>query len=114
MEVSHLLMKRSNTIDPKLRLPYRSVATALEVIPRILAQNCGAPVVRLVTELRAKHAAGDGVCWGVDGCKGTLVDMNELGVWEPLSVKVQTMKTAIEVCLSQQRVCRFVLIGRFA
>merc|ERR1719231_498987 len=104
MEVSHLLMKRSNTIDPKLRLPYRSVATALEVIPRILAQNCGAPVVRLVTELRAKHAAGDGVCWGVDGCKGTLVDMNELGDLEPLSVKVQTMKTAIEAAILLLRV----------
>ena len=44
MEVSHRLMTRSYTIDPKLRLPYRSVAEALEVIPRILAQNCGAPV----------------------------------------------------------------------
>jgi hypothetical protein len=56
-------------------------------------------VVRLVTELRAKHAAGGGETWGVDGCKGTLVDMQELGIWEPLSVKVQTMKTAIEVTL---------------
>jgi len=97
MAVAQQLMKRSNTIDPKLRLPYRSVAAALEVIPRVLAHNCGAPVVRLVTELRAKHAAGDGATWGVDGCKGVLVDMNELGVWEPLSVKLQTMKTAIEV-----------------
>lgn len=27
-----------------------------------------------------------------------IADMRELEVWEPLSVKVQTFKTAIEVC----------------
>ena len=36
--------------------------------------------------------------WGVDGVKGTITDMKDLGVWEPLSVKLQTYKTAIEVC----------------
>ena len=35
--------------------------------------------------------------WGVDGVKGTITDMKDLGVWEPLSVKLQTYKTAIEV-----------------
>ena len=35
--------------------------------------------------------------WGVDGDTGTIVDMTDLGVWDPLSVKVQTYKTAIEV-----------------
>lgn len=50
--------------------------------------------------LQAKHASeGDVVTWGVDGVKGTIADMKELGVWEPLSVKLQTYKTAIEVCV---------------
>lgn len=35
--------------------------------------------------------------WGVDGNVGVLADMEELGIWEPLSVKEQTFKTAIEV-----------------
>ena len=47
--------------------------------------------------LQAKHASEGNVTWGVDGIKGTLIDMKELGVWEPLSVKLQTYKTAIEV-----------------
>lgn len=47
--------------------------------------------------LQAKHASEGNVTWGVDGIKGTLTDMKELGVWEPLSVKLQTYKTAIEV-----------------
>lgn len=33
----------------------------------------------------------------MDGDTGVLADMKELGVWEPLSVKEQTFKTAIEV-----------------
>jgi T-complex protein 1 subunit gamma len=32
----------------------------------------------------------------VNGITGELVDMNELGIWEPYAVKVQTIKTAIE------------------
>ena len=35
--------------------------------------------------------------WGIDGDKGTIVDMHTYGVWEPFSVKAQTYKTAIEV-----------------
>ena len=29
-------------------------------------------------------------------CAGEIVDMKELGVWEPYEVKVQTIKTAVE------------------
>lgn len=35
----------------------------------------------------------------MDGDTGVLADMKELGVWEPISVKEQTFKTAIEVML---------------
>lgn len=33
----------------------------------------------------------------MDGNTGVLADMQELGVWEPIAVKEQTFKTAIEV-----------------
>ena len=32
------------------------VGYALEIIPKTLATNCGMDVVRIITELRAKHA----------------------------------------------------------
>ena len=34
--------------------PFLAIGQALEVIPRTLAQNCGANVIRLLTELRCK------------------------------------------------------------
>jgi T-complex protein 1 subunit gamma len=85
----------------------RSAAQALEIIPRTLAQNCGAATVKVITELRAKHAAsktGENKNWGIDGEKGVMTDMAELGVWEPLSVKMQTLKTAVESAILLLRV----------
>jgi len=35
--------------------------------------------------------------WGVDGETGCLSDMSALGICEPLAVKAQTYKTAVEV-----------------
>jgi T-complex protein 1 subunit gamma len=36
--------------------------------------------------------------YGVDGDTGKMVDMKEYGLLESASVKIQTLKTAIEVC----------------
>jgi len=68
----------------------------LEIIPRTLATNCGADVVRVITELRAKHASENGVYFGIDGNTGKIVDMRTIDIWEPLVVKQQIFKSAIE------------------
>jgi len=98
MSISHALMEKSKLIEGVEQYPYRACALALEVIPRTLAQNCGAKVIRVITELRAKHAQDPaGNCtWGINGNTGAIVSMNELGVWEPYNVKLQTISTAIE------------------
>ena len=54
------------------------------------------PLVSLLT-WKAKHATAGNTSWGVNGDTGEVVDMNVLGVWDPLSVKEQTLKTAVEV-----------------
>ena len=46
------------------------MGAALEVIPRTLAQNCGANVIRTLTQLRARHADAAGATFGIDGNKG--------------------------------------------
>ncbi|KAL7450760.1 hypothetical protein ACHAWC_002624 [Mediolabrus comicus] len=109
MAVSVGLRKAGLKLEGIQQGPFLAVGEAMEVIPRTLAQNCGVSVIRTVTQLRAKHAAayeeaeksgGDGAfpkCnWGLDGTTGKLVDMEEFGIWEPFSVKIQTIKTAVE------------------
>eukprot|EP01100_Stratorugosa_tubuloviscum_P004366 TRINITY_DN2091_c0_g2_i1.p1 TRINITY_DN2091_c0_g2~~TRINITY_DN2091_c0_g2_i1.p1 ORF type:complete len:549 (-),score=307.80 TRINITY_DN2091_c0_g2_i1:226-1872(-) len=102
MSVSNHLVEKSKAIEGIMQWPYRAAALGLEVIPRTIAQNCGAKTVRTLTELRAKHAAApiENSSWGIDGLKGNLCDMKELNIWEPFSVKSQTIKTSIEAaCL---------------
>jgi len=94
------LEKTARAIEGVERWPYQAAGQALEVIPRTLIQNAGGDVVRLLGELKAKHAAGDNASWGIDGIKACLVDQVASGahggVWETLTVKSQTIKTAIE------------------
>jgi T-complex protein 1 subunit gamma len=106
MALSQALAEQARSIESVEQWPFRAVANALEVILRTLAQNCGANVVRVLTELRAKHAVSpaENFTWGVDGNKGVIADMRDLGIWEPYSVKVQTLKTAIEAACILLRV----------
>jgi len=84
------------TVEGVQQWPFIAVGKALEVIPRTLAQNCGANVVRAMTQLRAKHMSLESTTWGIDGTTGQLADMKDMGLWEPYNVKVQTFKTAVE------------------
>ncbi|TNN57326.1 T-complex protein 1 subunit gamma [Liparis tanakae] len=104
MAVSKRLMERSRALTGIEQWPYRAVAQALEVIPRTLIQNCGASTIRVLTSLRAKHTQADSVNWGVDGESGVLRDMMAMGIWEPLAVKAQTYKTAVETAILLLRI----------
>lgn len=104
MEVAHLLAGKSKSLKGVVQWPYRALASALEVIPRTLAQNCGANTIRTLTTLRAKHAEGDKSTWGINGLTGKLEDMKDLGIFEPLAVKLQTYKTAVETAILLLRI----------
>jgi T-complex protein 1 subunit gamma len=105
MAVAVGLEKKGKLIEGVAQWPYRAVAEAMEVIPRTLIQNSGNSPIKVLTQLRAKHAEGwedgkKGSSWGIDGDLGKVVDMKQFGVWEPIAVKEQSIKTAIEsACL---------------
>ncbi|KAG7060304.1 T-complex protein 1 subunit gamma [Colletotrichum scovillei] len=99
MAVSVRLSQLAKGVEGVQQWPYKAVADTLEVIPRTLVQNAGASPVRVLTDLRAKHAEGKH-SWGINGDSGVVADMKEYGVWEPEAIKLQSIKTAIEsACL---------------
>jgi T-complex protein 1 subunit gamma len=100
MAVSVKLAQLAKSVEGVQQWPYKAVADAMEVIPRTLVQNAGESPIRVLTRLRAKHVEGH-TSWGVNGDTGALVDMKEYGVWEPEAVKLQSIKTAVEVRLQQ-------------
>jgi T-complex protein 1 subunit gamma len=99
MAISVKLAEMAKGVEGVQQWPYKSVSEAMEVIPRTLVTNSGSSPIRVLTELRAKHAEGN-YTWGINGDTGKIVDMKEYGVWEPTAVKLQSIKTAVEsACL---------------
>merc|ERR1719163_2758191 len=66
MELAARTKEKAKSIEGTRQYAYRAVADALEVIPRSLAHNCGADVVRVMTDLRSRHAGQGGLNrnWG--------------------------------------------------
>uniref|UniRef100_A0A1I8HM91 T-complex protein 1 subunit gamma n=1 Tax=Macrostomum lignano TaxID=282301 RepID=A0A1I8HM91_9PLAT len=106
MAIAHAVSEKGKALTTVHQGPYRALAAALEVIPRTLIQNCGANVIRTLTALRAKHAGTEPEdwMWGVDGETGKLRHMKADGIWEPLSVKNQVLKTATETAILLLRI----------
>jgi T-complex protein 1 subunit gamma len=96
MEISARLEEYSKTLKGAAQWPVQALSQAFEVIPRTLAQNAGADVIKVVTELRAKHSQ-NGANFGINGMTGEICDMTTLNVWDPVEVKLQTYKSAMEV-----------------
>lgn len=100
LAIAAAINKNLDNVEGIAKYPFAAIGNALEVIPRTLAQNCGANVIKLLTELRTKHLQTDGFNWGVNGITGNSANMMQLGIWEPYCVKTQTLKTALEsACL---------------
>ncbi|EGN93482.1 hypothetical protein SERLA73DRAFT_97816 [Serpula lacrymans var. lacrymans S7.3] len=103
MAISVGLQAKARSVTGVEGWPFRAVADAMEVIPRTLVQNSGGNAIRILTELRAKHANGES-SWGVNGDTGKIVDMKTYGLYESASVKIQILKTAIEAARMLLRV----------
>merc|ERR1719215_1766324 len=104
MELSARMKTKAKSIEGTRQYAYRAVADALEVIPRSLAHNCGADVVRVMTDLRSRHAGEGGLNWGIDGHQGTVADVKELGIMDTFAVKKQTLRTAVEAAAMLLRI----------
>merc|ERR1740117_82044 len=78
MELSVRLTKLANTVEGNQQWPYKAMASALEVIPRTLAQNCGGNVVRMLTELRALHQTPEGLNMGINGNEAKIANMEDV------------------------------------
>jgi thermosome len=95
LEVSRVLKKYAETLPGKEQLAVKSFAEALEVIPTTLTENAGLDPIDILSELRARHEKGE--TWtGIEVNSGKTQDMSKAGVFDPLSVKKQIIKSASE------------------
>ncbi len=95
-ELAKRLKEHASTIGGREQLAVEAFADALESIPRILAENAGLNPIDIMVALRSAHEKNDGLWMGVNVYTGKAEDMQKQGVLEPLSVKEQAIKSAVE------------------
>ena len=95
IELSQRLMEYAQTVKGMESYCIRGFAESLEVIPLTLAENAGLNPIAVVTELRQKHAEGQRTA-GINVRKGTITDILEENVVQPLLVSVSAIRLASE------------------
>jgi T-complex protein 1 subunit delta len=78
---------------------FKAYAEALEVIPYTLAENAGLNPIATVTELRNRHAQGE-VAAGINVRKGTITNILDENVMQPLLVSTSAITLASETVVS--------------
>jgi thermosome len=95
VEVSRTLKKYAETLPGREQLAVKCFAEALEMVPLTLTENAGLDPIDILSELIARHEKGE--TWaGIEVHSGKVQDMTQAGVFEPLAVKKQIIKSATE------------------
>ena len=94
--VAFKIRQWSNKLTGREQLAAQKFADAIESLPITLAENAGMDPIDTQVNLRAKQVEGN-KWYGVDALRGGLADMSKRNVFEPLKVKEQIIKSAIEV-----------------
>ena len=95
LEMSKVLKRYGETLPGREQLAVKSFADSLETIVTTLAENAGLDPIDILSELRARHEKGEK--WaGIEVLDGKIQDMSKVGVYEPLTVKKQLIKSATE------------------
>ena len=95
LEVARKLREYAETLPGREQLAVMGFAEALEAVPITLAENAGLDPIDIISELRAHHEKGE-IWAGVEVHEGKVRDMKKVGVFEPLAVKKQIIKSASE------------------
>ncbi len=95
LEVARALREYADSLPGREQLAITRFADAFEAVPTTLAENAGLDPIDIISELRARHEKGE-VWAGIEVHDGKVKDMRKVGVYEPLAVKKQIIKSATE------------------
>lgn len=96
IEIAHRLGTRARELTGTESICWKAFADAMEVIPTTLAENAGLNSIKVVTDLRHRHAQGAknaGVSIRSGGVKDNITDENVL---QPLLVSTSAIELAAE------------------
>jgi chaperonin GroEL (HSP60 family) len=102
-ELSLQLRRYASQEGGRIQLAIEAFASAMEIIPRTLAENAGLDAIDVLVAIRAAHEAGKKT-FGLDMDTGKPADMLKAGVVEPLRVKTQAISSAAEAAVMILRI----------
>jgi thermosome len=95
LEMARTLKMYAETLPGREQLAVKIFAEALEAVAITLTENAGLDPIDILSELRARHEKGE--TWaGIEVLGGKVQDMTKMGVFEPITVKKQIIKSATE------------------
>ncbi|MEM2922165.1 MAG: thermosome subunit beta, partial [Candidatus Bathyarchaeia archaeon] len=95
-ELSKQVADYATEVGGREQLAIKAFADSLAVIPKTLAENAGLEPIDILVSLRSSHEKKSGKWMGVNVFNGKIEDMMKGGVIEPISVKEQAIKSAVE------------------
>jgi len=96
MELAKHVREYANKVGGKEGLAVEAFAKALENLVATLVSNAGFDPVDYILKLRAEHMKEGGKWVGIDIFSGELKNAKEMGVVEPLLVKISALKAGTE------------------
>ncbi|AFV25366.1 thermosome [Methanolobus psychrophilus R15] len=95
IEVAQKLRAYAASVQGREQMAIEAFASAIEEIPKAIAENCGFDAIDMLLNLRASH--GTMKYAGIDIQTGGVSNMYDKGIIDPLRVKTQAIKSAAEV-----------------
>ena len=111
-EAASQVLKWADKLSGREQLAAQKFAEALESVPIALALNAGMDPIDAQVEFRAKHATENGKWFGIEAADGKVKDMYQRQVLEPLSVKVQIIRSATEAASMILRIDDVIAAGK--
>ena len=111
IEVARKLREYAESLPGREQLAAQAFADAVESVPVTLAENAGLDPIDVISDLRAAHEKGEK--WaGIDVFEGKVSDMEKLGVYEPVAVKKQAIKSATEAATMILKIDDVIAAGK--
>jgi archaeal chaperonin len=95
IEIARTLKMYAETLPGREQLAVKIYAEALEAVAITLTENAGLDPIDILSDLRSRHEKGQ-IWAGIEALEGKVQDMSKKGVFEPITVKKQIIKSATE------------------
>jgi len=107
IELARLIKSFGETISGQDQYAVKKFSEALEIVPKILAENSGANPTEVISSLNSKHSEGH-KSMGVS-VYGEVVDINDIKVYDLLVAKRRALELATNVAVTILRISQLIM-----